>query len=233
LGDGRQFVRADFHSRRIHSFLLFRLPELIHPAEAIAGGEHFHGQAGEQGGEPVAKLCWQPHLQHRIIRPENARQHPLRERGRDFPFVALGFLGAFRAELQIHVQARFRLDQESVFRQKPREQHPMPMHIRAFVNQALHLLRIIRSAHVADLPAMCPQFLTQILASLVQVRRFPRLPHAVGLQRRRRPALRFLPRLQHRAFQLPPKFFGQCAHKLFVHRFPSEHPVGVQEISPG
>ena len=39
LGHRRQFVRADFHLRSVDLILPFRLPELIDPTQAVAGGE--------------------------------------------------------------------------------------------------------------------------------------------------------------------------------------------------
>jgi len=80
----------------------------------------------------------QRHLQHGIIGAEDFRQHCLRITPGQRPQIRLGVLRQFLDLVQTHRHAHVRLDQQIIFRQKPCEQHPMPMLISALLREMLN-----------------------------------------------------------------------------------------------
>ena len=90
---------------------------------------------------------------HRIVEPEDPRQHLRGEAGRHRPRIGLPELGGELLALrQRDRRPVLGMDEQVVLGQEPGEQHPVPLLIGALPDQQLD-----RPTHVAQLPALRPQ----------------------------------------------------------------------------
>ena len=81
LGDRAEVGAADLALGGVDLVLLVLLPELVHPAERVVGGEDLRRQAGEDLLEREATFRREPQPDARIVEPEDARAGSRRRTG--------------------------------------------------------------------------------------------------------------------------------------------------------
>ena len=167
LGDGGQLVGANLHFGGVDFVFALGLPELVHPAQAVAGLKHLGGQRGQQALQLALVLGCKGQRKHRAVGLEDLRQHPRGQLRRKLPFgfgtqvhgrVAL--LHQRFAVVQRHRRPRLP-QQQVVFCQKAGKQHLVPVLIGHFPHQVLHALGVIRCLGVAQTAAMRAQAAAQ------------------------------------------------------------------------
>ena len=145
LGHRRDVGAADLALGGVDLLLLLRLPELVDPAERVVGGEHLAREAGEDLLQRVLALRREPQLQHGSSRRKipgsiaaaNALATTHRSRA---PAVVRELLAVGERDRD----AVLRVDQQVVLGQEPGEQHPVPLLVRALLDQALEAAELPR-----------------------------------------------------------------------------------------
>src|SRR5437667_197815 len=85
----RQLLRTDFLPRLVYPVFLLRLPELVHPAEAIICIKDLRRKRSQELLEGLAMLSGQRNPEDGIVRSKDLWQHALREsRGQGNPISA-------------------------------------------------------------------------------------------------------------------------------------------------
>jgi len=162
LGHCRQLVGSDLDAAPVDLVFLFRLPELVGPAEGVVGGENGGRQGLEQPLERLSGLRCECHLEGWVVGPEYAGQHALREVRGQRPRVLAPLPRQLLALGHGNGNSRLRLDQELVLRQKAGEEHAVPVLVGDLMGEAIDFLRAARTIpHVAELPAVGAQASSQ------------------------------------------------------------------------
>ena len=136
LGHRADGAGADLLLAVVHLLFLLALPELIHPAQTIIGGEHRCGQVVDDAFQGVTALGREAHLHCGVIQGKEAGQHGCGVAGGQVPGIGGALLrGQFRTVLQGDGHACFGMDEEVVFGQEAGEQHPVPLLIGDLLHQ--------------------------------------------------------------------------------------------------
>ena len=167
LGDGGQLVGANLHFRGVDLVFALGLPELVHPAQAVAGLEHVSRQRGQQAFQLALVLGCKGQLKHRALRLEHLGQHARGQLAGQLPLGfgaqvhgGVGFLHQGVAVVQRHGGA-YLPQQQAVFCQKAGEQHAVPVLVGHFPDQLLHGLGVIQGFGIAQRTAMGAQAAAQ------------------------------------------------------------------------
>jgi len=140
LGDGREFVGADFHIGGVHLVFALGLPELVDPTQAIGGAEGVRIQAGDELGQFALVLGGEAQVQGRGVVAENLGQHAGGIAAGEFPAIGGAFvLGEFVAVGQGDGHA-VRVHEEVVLRQEAGEEHAVPVLVGDFPDQVADIL---------------------------------------------------------------------------------------------
>ena len=123
------------------------------PAQTIVRRKNRRRQIVEQTLQRQAAGRVEAHLRDRVLLPEDAGQHDGGVTRGQHPAVRLPRIGGqVRALVQRH-RDPLRVHEQIVFRQEPREQHPMPLHIRHFIHESggrLHSIAPLTVRRVAQ-----------------------------------------------------------------------------------
>ncbi len=164
LGDGGQLVCADLHFRGVHLLFALGLPELVHPAQAVAGLKHVGCKRGQQALQFTLVLGGKAQFKHRAVRLEHLRQHARGQLARQLPLGfgpqvhgGVGFLHQGCTVFQRHRCAHFP-QQQPVFSQKAGKQHAMPVLVGDFPHEMLHIHSPILIADITQYASVRPQF---------------------------------------------------------------------------
>ena len=184
LGDGGQLVGANLHFRGVDLVFALGLPELVHPAQAVAGLEHVGRQRGQQALQLTLVLGGEGQLKHRALRLEHLGQHARGQLAGQLPpgFGAqvhggVGFLHQGFAVVQRHGGAGLP-QQQAVFGQEAGEQHAVPVLVSYFPHQLLHGLGVVQGFGIAQCAAMGAQAAAQGFVVVAQVVGCPALGHS-------------------------------------------------------
>ena len=201
LGDGRQLVGANLHLRGVDFVLSLGLPELVDPAQAVAGLEHLGRQRSQQALQLALVLGCKGHLEDRALWLEHLRQHAGGQLAGQLPLRLGAELLALQhglfvvdqvlAVLQRHRGAQLPHEQP-VLGQEAGEQHAVPVFVGHFPHQVLQSMGVVLGLHVAQRPAMGAQAAAQGLEVVTQVVRRLRLAHGQLPQRGQRGLLGYV-----------------------------------------
>ncbi|OPZ70743.1 MAG: hypothetical protein BWY83_01492 [bacterium ADurb.Bin478] len=151
------------------------------------------------------KFARQAELQHRIIGPEDLRQHVLRQQAGQLPFVGVTLLGQLFAFLEGDRHAHLRMHQQVVLRQTAGKEHAMPVLIGALADKVGHGAV---GKRIAELAAARSQVVAQPALLLVHVLIGPGFVHGQSFQRQSRAFFSDIPRQDDGVFQFSALFRG-------------------------
>ena len=215
----RQLVRPDLDFGTVDLVLLPGLPELVHPTEAVIRRKHGARQPINEPFEGLPSLGWQFEVEHRIPCTEDLRQRGLSEPRSHRMWILAGFPRQSRAFVHGDGHSRVRFNQQIALSQESGKQHTMPVLIGNFMGEAVNSLRALGLvSHVAQLPAVCPETVSQrTFFNTHRPKGFMPI-NAERLQGLTGPFLRFLPSTLDRSIQTVSKFTGKrCHNKSLFH----------------
>ena len=159
LRDRRQLVGANLHAGIVDLLLPLRLPELVGPAEGIAGGEDLLWKGVEEISQSFSIVRWKGKRQHRIVAAEHGRQ---RGRGKATgelePILGPEIRRQLLAFLQGHGNIAVGLvgDEQVVLGQESGEQEPVPVLVGGVLRETLDFL-----ATAANVPLVSHRLATR------------------------------------------------------------------------
>ena len=184
LGDGGQLVGTNLYFGGVDLVFALGLPELVHPAQAVAGLEHVSRQCGQQALQLALVLGGEGQLKHGALRLEHLGQHARGQLASQLPLGfgaqvhgGVGFLHQGFAVVQRHGGAGLP-QQQAVFGQKTRKQHAVPVLVGHFPHQLLHGLGVVVSLGIAQRAAMGTQAAAQGFMFVAQIIGRPALGHS-------------------------------------------------------
>ena len=193
------------------------LPELIAPAETVAGGEHLHRQPGDELNETFAVFHGQFHPARRILGAENLGQFLRRKACGHAPRILQPERWReFLAVIERHGHAVLRRDEEIVLQQKPSKQQPMPLVVGGLLDEVLDLVRSAfgLALGIAELFCLGLKLLTVTPQLFVHVLVRIGLMNREGFKCFACAPFGNLTRLLDRAFQLSAKRRGKTGHRI-------------------
>ena len=215
LGDGGQLVGANLHLRGVDLVLSPGLPELVDPAQAVAGLEHLGRQRSQQALQLALVLGRKGQLEHRALRLEHLRQHARGELAGQLPLRLraqvhgrVGFLHQGFAVVQRHGGA-WLPQQQAVLGQEAGKQHAVPVLVGRFPGQVLQALGVVGRLGIAQRTAVRAQAAAQGLQLIGQVVGGPGFAHGQLAQGRAGALLSHLAGGLDGVFQLGALGFGE------------------------
>ena len=230
LGDGREFVGSDLSLARVYLVLPVGLPVLVGPAERIVRVEDRRRKARERLLQRPSCLGRKRDRERGIVGAEDLRQHRRGELAGERPGILLLPPCEFPAVIEGDRYPHLRLDQQTVLREEPGEQHTVPVLVGHLARQPGHFL-LLPGAPVSELPPVRPQPPTKIPVGTSQGRIGLRFFHHERPECRTRSGLRCLPGLLHRVPECVAEFPIQRRHRSFLPAVLADQSSGV--LFPG
>jgi hypothetical protein len=162
LGDGGQLVRTDFDFGGVDLVLALGLPELIDPAQAVAGLEYLGGKAPSSRSSSRWYSGAKPSSNTGLLRFEYLRQHARGQLAGQFPAAFAAKIGGGIARQFFTFGERHRRaglpEQQVVFGKEAGKQHAVPVLVGDFPHQRLQFDTIVLRAACAYGTGVSAQF---------------------------------------------------------------------------